>query len=96
MQRFYRKYNSEEHILQISEFYDGDMNMFTLKNQIIMLRSILPVEHKENCDISKLLQHTKGLGPSMRALLSQVVLLAKLIWLLPATNAVSERSFSAL
>ena len=44
-------------------------------------------------DVKKYLQE---LTPAVKALFSEVVLLMKLILVLPATNATSERSFSAM
>ena len=49
--------------------------------------------HLQFCDIHKCFQ---SLPPAQLSLLSQVSLLVKLIALMPATNAVSERSASAL
>ena len=49
--------------------------------------------HLQFCEIHKCFQ---SLPPAQVSLLSQVSLLVKLIPLMPATNAVSERSESAL
>ena len=47
-------------------------------------------------NIEDLISFLKRLDNSQKALLSQVVKIAKLILVMPATNAISERSFSAL
>ena len=70
--------------------------MSRLRDQIITLRSILPNKLRHSSDISMLIQHIKSLDNSMQLLLNEVVALVRLILVLPATNAVSERSFSAL
>ena len=51
-----------------------------------------------DCEVNleSLLTYFKGLSESQKVLLSQVVKLASLLAVLPATNAVSERSFSSL
>ena len=46
--------------------------------------------------IQDLIVHLRNLPVSQKALLTEVCILAKLLLVMPATNAVSERSFSAL
>ena len=41
-------------------------------------------------------EHLQQLSPAQKCLLSEVILLTKLILVMPATNASSERSFSML
>ena len=47
-------------------------------------------------DAKELVKFLQGLTAAQRRLILQVVILAKLLLVMPATNAVSERSFSAL
>ena len=47
-------------------------------------------------DAKELVKFFQGLTAAQRRLMPQVVILAKLLLIVPATNAVSERSFSAL
>lgn len=47
-------------------------------------------------DLFDLVQYLRGLSDGQKTLLSQVCTLASLILVMPATNAVSERSFSTL
>ena len=47
-------------------------------------------------DILDIIHFMQSLNSSEREFLSQVVVLVKLVLLAPATNAISERSFSAL
>ena len=46
--------------------------------------------------LSDLLKYFKALSKAQQELMSEVVILIKLLLVMPATNAVSERSFSAL
>ena len=47
-------------------------------------------------DVKELAKFLQGLAAAQRRLMSQAVILAKLLLVMSATNAVSERSFSAL
>ena len=42
------------------------------------------------------MSYLKKISPSEKELLNQIVILAKLILVMPATNSTSERSFSAM
>ena len=86
----------EDNVKKVSKLYEDDIDMSRLRDKFITLRSILPTELRHSSDISKLIQHIKSLDNSMQLLLNEVVALVRLILVLPATNAVSERSFSAL
>ena len=46
--------------------------------------------------MSELTQHLKAIPPAQKQLLSQAIHLAKLVLVMSATNASSERAFSAL
>ncbi len=50
----------------------------------------------ESLTFSDICNHLRSLSPSQLAFVSQVALLVKLVLLMPATNAVSERSASAM
>ena len=86
----------EDNVKRVSKLYEDDIDMSRLRDKFITLRSILPNELRHSSDISKLIQHIKSLDNFMQLLLNEVVALVRLILVLPATNAVSERSFSAL
>ena len=53
-------------------------------------------ENGKNMDIHDILEYIKSLSQSDKSLLCEVVTLATLILVIPATNALSERSFSQL
>ena len=77
-------------------FYASDFSKSELETQLKLLGQMeiaVSGHHLQFSDIHKCFQ---SLPPAHLALLSQVSLLVKLIALMPATNAVSERSASAL
>ena len=77
-------------------FYTSDFSKSELETQLELLGQMkiaVSGSHIQFCDIRKCFQ---SLPPAQLSLLSQVSLLVKLIALMPATNAVSERSASAL
>ena len=51
---------------------------------------------QKNIQLKDVLCYLKSLSESQRVLYSQVIVLATLIMLMPATNAASEQSFSAI
>ena len=50
----------------------------------------------KNTSIKDLLKSLRNIPSAQRALLSEICVIAKLILAMPATNPISERSFSAL
>lgn len=80
--------------LQLSNAYKGDLNFVELRSQL----SLLGVMCKD-VEISSLKDFAdwlRGSTKETRALLESVESVVKMALTLPATNAVSERSFSAL
>ena len=57
---------------------------------------MLPNELRHTSDVTMLNQHIKSLDDSMQRLLSEVVVLVRVILVLPAMNAASEKSLTAL
>lgn len=78
--------------------YRDDLDEFSLRTQLKLLPSIA----KESgytvgrVGFSDAMEILRALDRSKHILLSEVITLAKLVIVAPATNAVSERSFSAL
>ena len=62
--------------------------------QLGILSSNLPCESTQ--DLHSVIKYLQELSHAQRSLLSEICTLASLILIMPATNAVSERSFSAL
>ena len=50
----------------------------------------------KNTSIKGVLKYLRNIFSAQRTLLSEICIIAKLILVMPAVNAVSERSFSAL
>ena len=73
--------------------YGTDLDESALQMQLQILGANIPEKITTIFDVRSYLQQ---ITPTERSLLSQVVLLMKLILVMPATNATSERSFSAL
>ena len=78
----------------VVDFYKDDINKEQLKMQLSILSSNISCEPTH--ELHTVIKCLQGLSPPQRLLLSEVCVLASLILVMPATNAVSERSFSAL
>ena len=85
-------------IAGLSQIYEDDNDFYDLRAQLNMLPQILK-KKKFDCkdlNIHDAILFIQTLSPSEREFLSEVIKVVKLILLAPATNAVSERSFSSL
>ena len=78
---------------QISSFFGSDLDKFKLETQLTTLTHIIDEKQVAMKDAIKIIS---SLNASQRMLVSEVLKLVKLILLVPATNAVSERSCSTL
>ena len=88
-----KKENFIEELKAVLEVYGTDLNASDLKLQLEILSTNIADSVTDVVDIKNYLQQ---LSPAEKALLSQVILVMKLIFVMPATNASSERSFSAM
>ena len=84
----------EEDINFVTEFYGNDFDSYNLRVQLNLMSTVLP--NSDGSNMCMLLQKVKGLSTAQKSLINEVMKLARLTLVLPATNAVSERSFSAL
>ena len=73
--------------------YGDDLHASNLKAQLEILSHYFPDSVSKFFDVKA---HLQQLTSAQKVLISEVILLAKLILVMPATNATSERSFSAL
>lgn len=82
----------------VVDFYKGDVDREALKVQLETLRTHFAAVQKtaEHVTFSDVLVYLRSLSTAMRSMFSEVVTLVKLLLVMPATNATSERSFSAL
>ena len=78
---------------QISSFFGSDLDKFKLETQLTTLTHIIDEKQVVMKDAIKIIS---SLNASQRMLVSEVLKLVKLILLVPAANAVSEKSCSSL
>ena len=87
----------DEEFQKVADFYKDDFNSGLLHTQLESLNA----SFEENNDISRvdmkaILKYFRSTLPVYRTFYSEVIKLLKLILVIPASNAISERSFSAL
>eukprot|EP00731_Ephydatia_muelleri_P025509 Em0017g592a len=82
----------------IAEFYGADMDKVLLQTQMELFRSIIlsAFPTTANVGIRDIVQHVCTLSSGVHMSITQVSSLVRLLLVMPATNAVSERSASAL
>jgi len=79
----------------VVEFYKGDFNSSELETQLEAF-SCMNIQKNGDSILFHDIQHCKVLKYNQHLLMPQVVKVVKLLLLMPATNAVSERSASAM
>ncbi len=82
----------DEELATITERYSTDMHMANLRIQLQTLSTNLDTD----ASLGNVVKYLQGLPKVGRSLYSEVITLVKLILVMPASNATSERSFSAL
>ena len=87
----------ESELDDVTRVFDGDFDVQNLRAQLQIVRDKFSAEvsNGSHVTLSDVREFIIGLGDA-KSLTSEVVKLVKLILVLPATNATSERSFSAL
>lgn len=86
----------EEEFVTVTTFYHDDIDGDLLSVQLKTLPAVIGSSDKSINTFYDVRELVKGLKQPLKALISQVVKIIKLIIVMPATNAVSERSFSAM
>ena len=85
----------ENELKFVTEFYDSDLNPDELRAQLKLFTNAFPKPKQyEKVILGDIIEFMKSSG--MKVLLSEVVIVLKLVLVLPSTNAQSERSFSKL
>lgn len=79
----------------VVQLWGDDFNMVTLVTQLSILEGQLRGTPRGDISLSTIIKHVVAL-PEKATFMSEVITLLKLILVAPATNATSERSFSAL
>ena len=92
--------NQKDYSIELSEvvsFCKDYINLYDLQGQLqIFATSINAQADNKPFTLQDTLTYLRSLSSVQRDFFSQVLLLARLILLIPATNAVSERSFSTM
>ena len=89
----------DEELAKVMAVYgDTDLQQYKLEPQLSLLPEVVQAMGYDTSrfDIADLLDFFQSLGNARKLLLSETCTLGKLMLVMPATNAVSERSFSAL
>ena len=85
----------EKNLDDVVDFYKDDLDKFQLETRL----SLLPVQFgRENGKVSleDIIRYLRNLTNAQKMFMSQVIIVTNLLLVAPATNAVSERSCSAL
>ena len=85
----------EEELTFVLDTYSSDFNASSLKMQLEIFATDFTTTSSP-VTLADIVTYAKGLTPSQKELISEVCTLLKLILVIPATNAVSERTFSTL
>ena len=81
----------EEELKFVSELYQANLHTDDLKAQLLTLSSQI-----SNPNFSDFVNYLQRLDKPARSLYCEVVTIVRLLLVMPASNATSERSFSAL
>ena len=84
----------EDEFQTATSFYGSDFDPRELEAYLSTFTN--NIARVENVTLSNVLAYLRSLSSHQQQLLSQVIKLAKLILVMPATNATSERSFRAV
>ena len=87
----------EELVKVMAAYGDTDLQQYKLEAQLSLLPEVVQAMGYDTSrfDIADLLDFYQSLGNNRKLPLSEICTLGKLMLVMPATNAVSERSFSA-
>jgi len=78
---------------EVLERYQNDISVQNLETQLQILACTVPAEINS---IAEILSYLSELAPADKELIKEVLKLAKLVLVMPATNSTSERSFKAI
>ena len=88
----------DEDLRHVASFYGDDVNTFQLEAQLSLLAPTARAMgfDVDSSNVHDLITMFQQLEESRISAMSEVLLLGKIFMVMPATNVVSERSFSAL
>ena len=85
----------DQQLKKVVEFYNNDLNSSTLSVQLQNLGSWFK-EKSERFVLKDCIQAMQDMSAAQKEFFSEVCTVTRLILVMPATNAVSERSFSTM
>ena len=95
----FNKEDFSKELEAVTDFYDSDFERFNLESQLQLLHQIglkFKEQNHKRFTIQDVITLMQKLPRAHKNMIPEVLTLMKLILVSPATNAVSERSFSAL
>ena len=91
------KWGTAEHFFAaVTVFYSSDFDIDQLRLHLQFMATNYPQEQREAVTVRNVCVYFQKMSTFEKSLLSQAVVLSKLLIVMPATNAISERSFSSL
>ena len=81
---------------EVVSFYRDDFNPTELTTQLKLLGTHFSEQNSTSVTFQDCLQYLRSLSDAQRSFYTEVCVLVRLILVMPATNAVSERSFSSM
>ena len=87
---------AEEFFAAVTVFYSSDFDIDQLRLHLQVLTTNYPQEQREAVTVRDVCVYFQKMSTFEKSLLSQAVVLLKLLIVMPATNTISERSFNAL
>jgi len=91
-----RQESYEECLTAVTSFYSTDFDTTQLRLHLNVLASNFPADLHNTATVMDVRRHVQAMSSPEKLLISQVLTLFHLILVMPATNATSERSFSAM
>ena len=87
----------EEDLYKVCEFYN-EINQFDAKTHLAVFSEMMKSADIERTEttLGDIIKYLQKLPRTYKLLISEVIKIAKIMLVMPATNALSERSFSAL
>ena len=91
-----RKEDIEDSIVAVTSFYHSDIDAAQLRLHLDILASNFPNDARATASARDIKDYVMKMSSSERELIGEVSNLIQIYLVLPSTNAISERSFSAL
>ena len=91
-----RRDDFSHEIEEVTSTYKDDIDVSELSTQLEILGTSFSEEERQKVTIHDVIKCLQSFSASQRLLLKQVCRVGRLLLVMPATNATSERSFSVL